>query len=124
MAKYIFTKPYTITAVGTVIKTFLVGDIYDGTLKSIPSPGGLAGPGGTGSAPPTQALQITLSGDGTVLTVPLEYVKLYTGIVPTPLITGTAAVSPSTTFFTPKNIIIGLVGIGLVLGFLKYKKII
>jgi hypothetical protein len=56
--------------------------------------------------------------------IPLYNLETSTSSSPQTVSNNTKSTTPSKSFFTPKNIIIGLVGIGVVLGILKWQKII
>lgn len=122
MAKYIFTQPYTIrtgnvsitsggATGGTIVKSFNTGDIIEGVRKSTPA--------GIPNAPANVFVETVVNGQ--TFQISDFLLKEYTG---TANANNTNNKGASTTIFTTKNIIIGVVAIVAVIGALKVFKVI
>jgi hypothetical protein len=127
MAKYIFTAPYTIgtpeltskqgvVTPATTIRVFKAGDIVEGKFNT--NMGGMYNPN------PAKWVEVKI--DEQVYPIPFDLVKEYTGMESA---NNTSTNVPANktqkaSVFNPKNVIIGVLIIGSILGGLKLFKVI
>lgn len=127
MAKYSFKKPFSkqiavggVVGLGTYSKN--IGDVVEGEIIQKES-----------ASPQIRVLinSTPIQGADMYVQIPLEYLAPYTNGQITTTSTGNNNVSTSNntksteakSFFTPKNVIIGLVVIGAIIGGLKLAKV-